>query len=51
MHVRPFVLGEPIDLGESMTCELKEVKMEVPVQAISKVIDHIRDVGSLPLVG
>ena len=26
MHITPFVLGKRIDLDESMTCELKEIK-------------------------
>lgn len=35
-----FVLGEPVDFEESLTCEFKEVKGQSPVQAISKVVDE-----------
>jgi CheY-like chemotaxis protein len=35
-----FVLGQPVDLEESMTCEFKEVKNQPPIQAIGKVIDE-----------
>jgi len=40
MNIPTFVLGEQIELEESMTCEFKEVKGQPPVQAICRVIDE-----------
>lgn len=38
--ISPFILGEQVDLEESMTCEFKEVKSQPPVQAIGRIIDE-----------
>jgi len=35
-----FVLGEPVEFEESISCEFKEVKNQPPIQAIGKVIDE-----------
>ena len=35
-----FVLGKPMEMEESLTCEFKEVKGQSPVQAIGKAADQ-----------
>jgi hypothetical protein len=34
-----FVLDQPVDLEESLTCEFKEAKAQ-PVQIVSKTVDE-----------